>query len=101
MFTMLSLPVSAGGGIPVRAMQSEDFYVAVMQDVGAIRLDIVRHDLRDGITWDELQQVKRDCGFGEQDAIEFYPADKDVCNTGNVRHLYVFDARLPLIRRAA
>lgn len=33
-------------------------------------------------------QVKRDCGFGDFDALEVYPCDKDIFNTGNIRHLY-------------
>ena len=37
---------------------------------------------------EELMQVKRDCGFGDQDALEVYPSDEDVFNSGNIRHLY-------------
>lgn len=88
------------GGIPIRAFESDIFYAAVIKDDEAIRLDIVRKDFQDGITWDELQTIKRECGYGDKDAIEFYPPDEDVFNTGNVRHLFIFDKRLPLIRRA-
>lgn len=79
--------------------ESEKFKVYAYKDQNAIRLDIERKDKNDGITWDEIQQIKSDCGFKDQDAIEFYPAQTDVINTGNVRHLYVFTERLPLIRR--
>ena len=34
-------------------------------------------------------KVKRDCGFGDCDALEVYPRDADIFNTGNVRHLYL------------
>ena len=34
-------------------------------------------------------KVKRDCGFGDYDALEVYPRDADIFNTGNVRHLYL------------
>lgn len=43
----------------------------------------------DGITWDELQQVKAECGFGDRWAVEIYPPDYDVVNVANVRHLFL------------
>ena len=79
--------------------QSEKFKVYAFKDANVIRLDIERKDKQNGITWDELQQIKNDCGFADCDAIEFYPSQKDVINTGNLRHLYVFFEKLPLIRR--
>lgn len=73
--------------------------IAAFSDSGSVRLDICRKDGRDGITWDELQRIKNDCGFSDKDAVEFYPKQEHVINTGNCRHLYVFDKELPLIRR--
>jgi hypothetical protein len=78
---------------------NQDFYAAAFQEDHAIRLDIVRHDCKDGVTWDELREVKKNCGFGDYDAVEFYPHEKDVINTGNVRHLYIFTNPLPIVRR--
>lgn len=43
----------------------------------------------DGITWDELQRVKTECGFGDQWAVEVYPPNDDVVNVANVRHLWL------------
>ena len=43
----------------------------------------------DGITWDELQQIKREVGFGDHWAVEVFPADLDVVNVANMRHLWV------------
>ena len=81
-------------------MWESDVYecLAFMQD-NATRLDIRRKDEKDRITWDELQKIKSDCGFGHLDAIELYPADMDVINTGNWRHLYIFDHKLPFVIR--
>lgn len=79
--------------------QDEQFYAAAFQEAMAIRLDIVRHDLHDGVTWDQLRAIKVACGFGDLDAVEFFPAERDIINTGNVRHLYIFTERLPIIRR--
>ena len=55
--------------------------------------------MKDGITWDEIQRIKDECGFEDKDAIEFYPAKSNVLNNGNFRHIYIFDEQLPLIRR--
>lgn len=58
----------------------------------AVRVDdalghaVVAHDGR--ITWDELQTVKN-CLWGpEARAIEVFPSDFDVVNTGDFRHLW-------------
>jgi len=59
-----------------------------------IRLSVCRTTLnddrwQDGITWDELQQLKQQCGYGELDAIEIYPADAHLVDVANMRHLWV------------
>lgn len=46
----------------------------------------------DGITWDEIMEIKRGCGFGEQNAIEFFPPDSQVINIANVRHIWLLPA---------
>jgi len=84
---------------PLGAWEDDEFLVMAYADGVAIRLDIQRKDAGDGVTWDTLQRLKSECGFGEFDATEFYPRDADVLNTGNHRHLYVFLHHLPLIRR--
>ena len=43
----------------------------------------------DNITWDELMDIKRACGFGDRNAVEFYPPDNEVINIANVRHLWL------------
>lgn len=40
------------------------------------------------ITWDELMRLKRECGRGDLDALELFPADADVVNVANIRHLF-------------
>ncbi len=45
--------------------------------------------LADGLSWDELQSVKSQCGFANIDAIEIYPRDRDVVNVANLRHLWL------------
>lgn len=42
----------------------------------------------DQVTWDELMQLKRECGRGDVDAVEVFPADQDIVNVANMRHLF-------------
>lgn len=48
----------------------------------------------DGITWDELQRLKREAGYGDKDAIEIYPRDRDVVDVANIRHLWILEDAL-------
>jgi hypothetical protein len=74
--------------------RSRGFLVQIMAEKhGHIRLTACRTMQRgDGwiadITWDELMQLKRECGRGDQDALELFPADRDVVNVANMRHLF-------------
>jgi hypothetical protein len=45
----------------------------------------------DGITWDQLQQIKRQVGYGGFDAVEVYPDDDNVVNVANMRHLWILE----------
>ncbi len=86
---------------PMRAWRSNRF-VAVLYDEGIKkpnRLSINRAVLSDdgryegGITWDELMQVKRECGFEKVDALELFPSDATVVDVQNMRHLWICDVR--------
>lgn len=44
---------------------------------------------KDGISWDQLQEIKNALGFSDRDAVEIYPAAADVVNVANMRHLWV------------
>jgi hypothetical protein len=46
--------------------------------------------------WEELQAIKRELGFGAAYAIEVYPADENVVNLANTRHLWIFAEALPV-----
>lgn|SRR3990167_3303643 len=82
--------------VPLRVWRSRDFLV---QEFAAnrpamVRLSICRTKLeggrwQDGITWDDLQRLKRECGYADVDAIEVFPADADVVNVANIRHLWI------------
>jgi len=77
----------------------------VFKELDCIRISINRTSLRsdghfDGdFTWDELQEIKRAIGYGDRDAIEVYPADHDIVNVANMRHLWIMPEPLPIIWR--
>lgn len=97
---LLNTSVSSYFGEPSVAVWASDTYnVFAFHDKYAIRLDIERKDGTDGITWDELQKIKDACGFEAFDAVELYPAKKDILNTGNWRHLYILLQGIDLVRR--
>lgn len=63
-----------------------------------IRLSILRTalDQRGGwqqdISWDDLQRLKREAGYGDHEAVEVFPPDRDVVNVANIRHLWILPA---------
>ena len=91
----------------MRVFRSRDFLVQEYEPPSAhviARLSVCRTSIsgnrwKDGITWDELQRIKNECGYGNTDAIEIYPADDDVVNVANMRHLWVLDSRIPFAWR--
>lgn len=88
---------------PLQVFRSRGFLVQVYSEQfpALVRLSIHRTmvDRRlqwvDGITWDELQRLKGEAGYGDHQAIEFYPPDIDVVNVANIRHLWVMQEPLP------
>ena len=82
----------------IAVWRSREFVVQVlMVSAGLVRLTICRTEIDDegnwksNISWDELQALKNACGFADRDAVEIYPAAKDVVNVANMRHLWVMD----------
>lgn len=81
---------------PTEVWRSAGFLVQVYQERDGIdRLTVCRAAVdvsgnwRSEITWDELQRLKRECGRGDRYAMELFPADADVVNVSNMRHLWV------------
>lgn len=92
----------------LRVWRSRDFLVQEFAaDTPAIaRLSVCRTTLvgdrwQDGITWDDLQRIKRECGYADADAMEIYPADADVVNVANMRHLWIMAAPVANAWRAS
>jgi hypothetical protein len=77
-------------------MLSKYFLVQMFnEDDGMIRLSINRTLLTGcgrffgEISWDELQDVKRQAGYADRCAFEVYPTDNNIINVANMRHLWV------------
>jgi hypothetical protein len=86
-------------GIRLKVWRSRQFLVQVFGEGRVIRLSANRTEWdhkekswRADISWDDLQRLKNEAGYGEQCAVELYPPDSDVVNVANMRHLFLLDA---------
>ena len=90
-----------------RVFRSRDFLVQEFDAPApaCVRLSVNRTTLGeagrwiDNITWDELQEIKAQCGYQHADAVEVYPPVGDVVNVANMRHLWILRDRLPFAWR--
>jgi hypothetical protein len=80
----------------VAVWRSREFLAQLFRDPTGERLSVNRTVFDhgsgrwiDGMTWDDLQRVKRECGFGLRWAVEVYPPDDDIVNAANMRHLWL------------
>lgn len=80
---------------PKEVWRSRDYLVQVYAEPsGMERLSISSTRLQgerwaDGLSWEDLMALKRQCGRGDRDALEVYPADRDIVNVANMRHLWL------------
>ena len=74
---------------------SRDYFVQAFSEPGdVIRLSInstvpQAASWTDGLSWDDLMEIKRQCGFPHRVAIEIYPDDENIVNVSNMRHLWL------------
>lgn len=91
-----------GGAHPskgfLEAYRNNKFLVQVFLENGITRISINRTMLEDdgihwkqGITWDEIQNIKNEIGFADKCFVELYPAEKDVVDVANIRHIFIMD----------
>ena len=100
-------PLAAVTKKPGRVFRSRDFLVQVFDETeGRIRLSICRTEVdldrkrwADGITWDQIQTIKSQLGYGGRDAVEVYPADRDIVDIANIRHLWILPEPLSWVWR--
>jgi hypothetical protein len=84
------------GSFVVQVFRSRRFTLFVWDQEGATRLSVQRTEwddrkkrFRDDISWDDLQRLKSEAGFGAQCAVELFPPDGEVVNVANMRHLFI------------
>ena len=83
-------------GSPIQVWRSRHFLVQqyAAPEPAMCRLSVGRTSLNgdrwvDGITWDDLQWIKAQCGYADSWAVEIYPPDEHVINVANIRHLWL------------
>lgn len=93
------------GSVAIGAYRSRAFVVvAWLEPNGFTRLSINRTEwderegrFRDNISWDDLQRLKAEAGYGDVPAVELYPPDRHVLNTANMRHLFLLPLEPPFM----
>lgn len=80
----------------IKVVRNKNFLVQIFNEKHACRLSINRTELnkdgtawKDGITWDEMQNIKNQVGFENECALEIYPPSEDLVNVANVRHIFI------------
>jgi len=97
-------PVRQRSVTPIAVFHSSRFLVQVYAEANdIIRLSVNRTklnsmgDWEDGISWDDLQEIKNQCGYSDREAVEVYPVSVDVVNVANIRHLWVMPTPLAFV----
>lgn len=104
---MANSPIQTGS-VVIAAYRSRAFVVIVWQEPsGFQRLSVNRTEwdeaegrFRGDISWDDLQRLKSEAGYGDVAAVELYPPDHDVLNTVNLRHLFLLPSIPPFMWRS-
>ena len=99
--------------LPERVWASRHYLVQLYQEAQhdsapVYRMSVCRTRLKktgvrwqEGLTWDELQAIKREIGFGDWYGVEIYPRECDVVNEANMRHIWLMEKPLPVGWRSA
>ncbi len=77
--------------------RSRAFLVQAFHEAGGIiRLSVNRTEWcerrkrwREDISWDDLQRLKAEAGYGDRWAVEVLPADGSVVDVANMRHIWL------------
>ncbi len=103
-------PATQRPGAKLRVWRSRGFLVQEYAEPAPVlvRLSVLRTTLDaqagrwvDGITWEQLQDIKAQCGYADHDAVEVYPRERDTVNVANLRHLWVMREPLAFAWRSA
>lgn len=91
-----------GNGL-VEVWISRKYLVQVYEEAdGMLRASINRTTMQDDgnwkedLTWDEMQDIKRQIGRADCYAVEVLPRDCDIVNVSNMRHMWILPAPLSI-----
>lgn len=82
----------------IRAWRSRTHIAQLYNEAGNLRLSIqrvtdhawhIRYQRDGGISWDELQCIKAECGYGDWWALEVYPPEANLIDVAPMRHLWL------------
>jgi hypothetical protein len=83
---------------PVRILRSRRYLAQVHAPAnGATRLTVCHAMIdREGnwlqdFSWEELMEIKGQCGFADCWAVEIFPDENEVVNVANMRHLWIVE----------
>jgi hypothetical protein len=86
----------------LQAWRSRGFLVQLYREPsGYLRMSVNRTTMdaeqrfAADLTWDELQTLKEQIGFGHMWAVECFPPDREVVNVQNMRHLFLLNEPPP------
>jgi hypothetical protein len=88
-------------GAPIEVWRSRHFLLQIFRTpYGSLRLTINRversgYSWEEGISWDDLQRLKGECGRGDVWAVECYPPEDRVVCVANMRHLWLLPEAPP------
>ena len=74
---------------PVEVWWAKWGMVQIYAEPPGERLSFAPANLREAISWETLQRLKREIGRGDRWAVEIYPPDDMEKNVANIRHLWV------------
>lgn len=84
----------------IEVWKSKDFLIQIAQEKYNKRITINKTKFTlvngkaiwaQGITWDEIQEIKSQVGFGNYWAVECYPPNEQVVNVANMRHIWILE----------
>ena len=79
---------------------NKDFLVQINKEASGIRITINKLIYKvikgepiwdDGISWDQIQEIKSLVGYGDKWAVECFPPDQEVVNVANMRHIWILN----------
>lgn len=90
-------PPKPSAPYPVEVFWNRQFLVQVFNEASGMRMTVNRTTVNkagnwdENISWEDLQQLKREAGYGGFWAVEIFPPDQHVINVANMRHLWLLN----------